>query len=182
MKRTLAQTLKDLLNEKPLSGITISDITCSVGVSRATFYYHFQDIYSLITWILQTEGRSAIWQNKAAITLSQGFTVFCEYALTNKPFILSIYRSEGKDFLMHYIRSEARLMLLNIAENMTRTYKVSELDKNFIADFYADGLTGLILDWIDRNMEYDYHIMLNTLEHILQGGTNVAVQRLSQRS
>ena len=43
-KRALAASLKRLLAEKPLSKITISDITDDCGINRMTFYYHFQDI------------------------------------------------------------------------------------------------------------------------------------------
>ena len=50
-KRALAASLKRLLAEKPLSKITISDITDDCGINRMTFYYHFQDIYDLIEWI-----------------------------------------------------------------------------------------------------------------------------------
>lgn len=46
-KRALAQSLKKLLQTKPLSKITINDIAEDCGVSRMTFYYHLQ-IYT--TW------------------------------------------------------------------------------------------------------------------------------------
>ena len=49
-KRALAASLKKLLAQKPLSKITIADITEDCGVSRMTFYYHFQDIYDLVEW------------------------------------------------------------------------------------------------------------------------------------
>ena len=57
-KRALAQSLKRLMARKPLSKITISDITEDCGISRMTFYYHFQDIYDLIALrvITQTVG------------------------------------------------------------------------------------------------------------------------------
>ena len=47
-KRALAQSLKKLLQTKPLSKITINDIAEDCGVSRMTFYYHFADIYDLV--------------------------------------------------------------------------------------------------------------------------------------
>ena len=41
-KRALEESLKRLLLEKPLSKITIADITNDCGISRMTFYYHFR--------------------------------------------------------------------------------------------------------------------------------------------
>ena len=49
-KRALETSLKNLLLKKPVYKITINDITEDCGVNRATFYYHFKDIYDLIEW------------------------------------------------------------------------------------------------------------------------------------
>ena len=179
-KRALAQALKDILKTEPLSKITISDITDAVGVSRHTFYYHFQDIFSLIMWILQEEGESAIGRNKTITTWSQGFSLLCEYVLENKSFILGIYRSDGKEFLINYVRGEVKQMLRNIVEDQSRMYRVSEKEKELVASFYSYAFTGIVLDWVDRNMEEDYHFMLHTLETILQGEINDALMRLSR--
>ncbi len=51
---------KKLLAQKPLSKITIADITEDCGMNRMTFYYHFQDIYDLIDWICQEEGAAGL--------------------------------------------------------------------------------------------------------------------------
>ena len=49
-KRALEQSLKHLLLKKPLTKITINDITEDCGINRMTFYYHFKDIYDLVEW------------------------------------------------------------------------------------------------------------------------------------
>ena len=54
-KYALEQSLKKLLRERPLDKITIKDLVEDCGVNRQTFYYHFQDIYDLIAWSLNTE-------------------------------------------------------------------------------------------------------------------------------
>ena len=46
-KRALEQSLKNLLLQKPLHKITISDIADDCGINRMTFYYHFKDIYCI---------------------------------------------------------------------------------------------------------------------------------------
>lgn len=43
-KRALEASLKKMLLKKPVTKITISDITEDCGVNRATFYYHFVTI------------------------------------------------------------------------------------------------------------------------------------------
>ena len=55
-KRALEQSLKNLSLKKPLNKITINDITEDCGISRRTFYYHFQDIYDLVEWCCREYG------------------------------------------------------------------------------------------------------------------------------
>ena len=50
-KKALEASLKKLLKEKPFDKITIADLTGDCGISRMTFYYHFQDIYELAEWV-----------------------------------------------------------------------------------------------------------------------------------
>ena len=52
-KRALEQSLKNLLLKKPLTKITINDITEDCGINRMTFYYHFKDIPDVVEFILK---------------------------------------------------------------------------------------------------------------------------------
>ena len=40
VKKMLGNTLKELMNERPLTKITIQDLTKKCGISRQTFYNH----------------------------------------------------------------------------------------------------------------------------------------------
>ena len=49
-----------LLNQKPLSQITIKDIVDDCGVNRNTFYYYFQDLPDLVETITKEEAEQLI--------------------------------------------------------------------------------------------------------------------------
>ena len=51
-KKVLASSLKELMRHKPFSKITVKEIIQNCGVNRNTFYYHFDDIYALLRWML----------------------------------------------------------------------------------------------------------------------------------
>ena len=63
-KRALEQSLKNLLLQKPLHKITISDIADDCGINRMTFYYHFKDIYDLVEWVCMEDAKKALADNK----------------------------------------------------------------------------------------------------------------------
>ena len=54
-KMTLGNTLKELMKHKPFSKITVSELIRECNINRKTFYYHFEDIYALLKWVLEQE-------------------------------------------------------------------------------------------------------------------------------
>ena len=70
-KRALEASLKNLLLQKPLSKITISDITEDCGINRMTFYYHFKDISN--GRVRRTPAR----RSQATRPTRRGSRVFC---------------------------------------------------------------------------------------------------------
>ena len=73
-KRALEQSLKNLLLQKPLNKITISDIADDCGINRMTFYYHFKDIYDLVEWSCQEDAAKALAGKKTYETWQQGLS------------------------------------------------------------------------------------------------------------
>ena len=51
-KREIKNSFIKLLTERPISQITVKDIVEDCGVNRNSFYYHFQDIPSLLEEII----------------------------------------------------------------------------------------------------------------------------------
>ena len=51
----LAKSLKDLMSNQPFEKLSVSDITNNCDLHRQTFYYHFDDKYELLDWIVYKE-------------------------------------------------------------------------------------------------------------------------------
>ena len=58
--KAIEESFIRLLNERPLDKITIKDIVDDCGISRNTFYYHFQDMVDLVEWMLIFQARQTI--------------------------------------------------------------------------------------------------------------------------
>lgn len=54
-KELIIAALKQLMNTNSFSSISVNKIASTCGISRNTFYYHFEDIPSAIRWMLQHE-------------------------------------------------------------------------------------------------------------------------------
>ena len=47
-KRRLRESLIKLVGRKPLSAVTVSELTEDADVNRSTFYFHYQDVNAMI--------------------------------------------------------------------------------------------------------------------------------------
>ena len=54
-RRAIKDTFLKLLNQRPLSQITIKDIVEDCGINRNSFYYHFEDLPALVEEIVEEQ-------------------------------------------------------------------------------------------------------------------------------
>ena len=66
-KREIKNSFIKLLTERPISQITVKDIVEDCGVNRNSFYYHFQDIPSLLEEILTISINYSSMPSSAAV-------------------------------------------------------------------------------------------------------------------
>jgi len=79
-KKAIKDTFIELLNDRPLSQITVKDIVEKCGINRNSFYYHFHDIPSLIEEIVTEEANRIIDKYKTLDSLEMGFNAAIDFA------------------------------------------------------------------------------------------------------
>ena len=59
-QKAIKETFIALLEEHPLSDITVKNIVETCGINRNSFYYHYQDIPALIEEIVKEQAETII--------------------------------------------------------------------------------------------------------------------------
>ncbi|HJG61724.1 MAG TPA: TetR/AcrR family transcriptional regulator [Enorma massiliensis] len=177
-KRALEESLKRLLLEKPLGKITIADITNDCGISRMTFYYHFQDIYDLVEWACEEDAARAIAGNKTADTWQTGLLDTFLALRENKPFIASIYHDMSREQVERFLVPVVSDLVKSVVDEHAARRHVREQDRDFIARFFAHALIGTVLDWIARDMRDDPQQLVQRVATIADGAIETALDRL----
>ena len=177
-KRALEQSLKNLLLQKPLSKITISDIADDCGINRMTFYYHFKDIYDLIEWSCEEDARKALEGKKTYDTWQQGLLQIFEAVQENKVFILNVYRSISREQVENYLYKLTYQLLIGVVHEQAEGMSVREEDQDFIATVYKYAFVGLMLDWIKNDMKADPAVIVDRLAAVIHGNVAAAFERL----
>lgn len=176
-KRALEQSLKNLLLKKPLTKITVGDITDDCGINRMTFYYHFKDIYDLVEWSCLEDAKRALDEKKTYDTWQQGLLQIFKAVQENKPFILNVYRCVHREQVEKYLQPLVDQLLLNVINEEAAGITVRDEDKQFIAQVYSYMFIGLMLDWIKDDMREDPQQIVEKLSKLIKGSVWVALSR-----
>ena len=176
-KRALEQSLKNLLLKKPLTKITVGDITDDCGINRMTFYYHFKDIYDLAEWSCIEDAKRALDEKKTYDTWQQGLLQIFKAVQENKPFILNVYRCVHREQVEKYLQPLVDQLLLNVINEEAAGITVRDEDKQFIAQVYSYMFIGLMLDWIKDDMREDPQQIVEKLSKLIKGSVSVALSR-----
>ena len=176
-KRALEQSLKNLLLKKPLTKITVGDITDDCGINRMTFYYHFKDIYDVVEWSCLEDAKRALDEKKTYDTWQQGLLQIFKAVQENKPFILNVYRCVHREQVEKYLQPLVDQLLLNVINEEAAGITVRDEDKQFIAQVYSYMFIGLMLDWIKDDMREDPQQIVEKLSKLIKGSVSVALSR-----
>ena len=154
-KREIKNSFIKLLTERPISQITVKDIVEDCGVNRNSFYYHFQDIPSLLEEIIVEMTAKVIENLPEESTFEEKVTAALEEINLNKRMIYHIYGSSNREFYEQ--------QLMKICDYVTRTYirsrdyseKVASKDLEFVISYLKCELFGQLIDWLNHDMSYD---------------------------
>lgn len=154
-KKTLASALKNSMEQKPLSKITISELCKICGINRKTFYYHFEDVYALLRWMLEDEALNIVSKLDLPKDHEKILYFIIDYVDANKHILNCVYDAIGRDGMKRIFFSDLKQSVNVIIESMERDMNktLSPHYKQFLCNFYANAFSGLLLDWfIDRSI------------------------------
>ena len=110
-RKAIMDSFVKLLNERPLHRITVKNIVEDCGVNRNSFYYHFEDIYGLLKWILEQEAFEVVKQFDLLVNYRDAFDFAINYVEQNSFFLNCIYDSVGRDELKRLTCSKSRMSM-----------------------------------------------------------------------
>lgn len=174
-KRALAASIATLLEKKPLDRITIKDITDECGVTRNTFYYHFQDVYDLLSYIFREQADMMLREYAGGEDWKDFFLNILTYLNENRKMIENVYYSIRQEELEAYIKKVVGMYALQIIEIQNKGTEVNELAKKTVADFYQNAFVGATLQWIKEGMKTEPELLADLYDSMFQGTVKAAI-------
>ncbi len=181
-KKALASSLKQAMQELPLSKITVKQIVNYCGVNRQTFYYHFQDIYDLLGWIYQTEAVDSLAAFRSYHTWTQGIRTIFTYIENNQSFCLNTLHSLARSHLDSYLYTVTYGLMIEVVNEVCCGMNVHEDDKKFLANFYTLAFSGLVIQWMLDGMKEKPALIVEKLSELMEGNFERALQRYEKKA
>ena len=154
-KRALAASLRRIMTRKSFSKITVSEIIADCGVNRKTFYYHFEDIYALLHWMLEQESVEIL-----------------------KHFINCAIDAIGRDYLSRFFYADFMGIADSVIRGMEEKYHhpLSDAYRSFLAEFYCEAISGMIVSWIRNRKGEDRAFAQESIITILRDSPRGVMQ------
>lgn len=169
-KKTLAESLKKVMKTKPLSKITVSEIINDCGVNHKTFYYHFEDIYALLKWMLEQEAIEVVKNFDLLVNPEEALAFVIDYVDDNKHIINCAYDSMGRDEMKRFFLTDLYGVVCSIIDIVADEIGavVDDDFKDFLTTFYTEALAGMLINYFRGSERRGHQELIDYILLILQ--------------
>ncbi len=150
-KRILRESLMELMQEKPISKISIKEICELSDMSRSTFYLHYQDQFDLLADIekeILKNTEKSLGTLDGAFNTTEGIQTFLEYVKNNKEtFGIMLCQPETEDFRKRIIDQIENNVKKSVPEILDNSYA------EYLFSFVMYGTLHVLRRWISNNYD-----------------------------
>lgn len=146
VKAAVADALLELIRRKDADKITVKDLVEVCGISRQTFYYHFKDIVDVVEWAAQQGVQRLVRESLNAATPQEALGVFVDFAVESQPLVQRLLNSQRREAIERIMVDATRTYLADSLRERRGTPALRAGDWKIALDFYAYGMTGLLLE------------------------------------
>ena len=154
-RKAIEEAFLKLLDARPLNQITVKDIVEECGVNRNTFYYHFQDIPSLLGEIIVERTNELMAQYPTVDRIEEAFRASIDYAQKNRRAIMHVYNSVSRDTFEASVMRLCAYMTEQYLKSAYPDVCISPEDREVLHRFIKCQLFGLGIDWMLGGMKPD---------------------------
>ena len=166
-REALYVAMAELLSEKRLQDISVTELARRADVNRSTFYMHFQDIYSMVECMQRdfTDTVKAVLRERgeelATGSVRPTFETLYSYFRDHRKMFDLVFGAKGVD---SFYGDVATVISETLLEVLPLDCSLPEQTALYIMDFVARGSIGLAKAWVERGCVEDVDAMveLNT--------------------
>ena len=184
-KLAICSSLKELMVQKPLDKITVSEIMDYCGMVRQHFYYHFEDIYDLVRWMFQEEAISLLKRQEGVLLWQEGLLQLFQYLQENRAVCLCALNSLSRNHLKHFFYTDLyaiiRHTVITVADEVGLV-SGEEGDLELFTHFYVIALAGLVESWLLGEIDKTPEELIRFTDKLLRDQMRGSVLRQTEEN
>lgn len=180
MKEQIAASLKALMETKPLTKISVREIADNCHINRGTFYYHFQDIYSVVEWILKKETYSYLDTYATPLTYEDAVRFILDYARDNQYIVKCALDTFAMEELKRFFHKDIHRTIKSFISEIASDRQVSDDYLDFLTNFYTYALVHLLIEWMKNGMKEDDDTIIRRIRTVVSGTINQALKNAEE--
>lgn len=151
------EMLETLMRETPLEKVKVAHLCQAVGVSRATFYDHFHDIFDVPLWLWDHLMEQSLYRIGLDLDCYNAHLAKFQLLREQQEFFASAFKSDDYNSVCeHGGRMMHRLLVERAAKLLSRPLSLAE---TLELDFFVAGAQYMTRNWVRAGMETDPEIM-----------------------
>ena len=168
-KKQLAAALHKALETKSFDKITISELIESCGINRKTFYYHFQDLFDLLSWMMNQEAISDFKKINLPYDYNEAIEFVLDYIEDNSDMLKNVIYSSGREEIHRFFLNT----FLGIADTIVKSVeelldnRLDDTYREYLCQFYCNAVAGMMIYWIENGEGRDREYAKNTIADII---------------
>lgn len=166
-KEALVSAFLDLIEEEEFDKITVTDLVEKCGISRQTFYYHFEDIQNMLSWTFDSETKK-ICDLQNPDKWEESEKMFVDFFNTYDLMFRKALKSAKFIFVINLIDKSFYDCITSYIAIKRREEKNFGKNADYVISYTAGAFTSLVIKTI-QNEASDYETIFNNLSTSLQG-------------
>ncbi len=151
MKMQIKEALGELLEQRLMNDVTVSDICEKANISRQTFYNNFSDKFAVPQWFFDLICHRYLYETGRSLSFSDAFLLNTQALQQNKHFLARLSKPKGYQSLFAYGRRARKQTLLETVRDYKHIAVTKELEN--MIEYHVQGETQLICIWAENGME-----------------------------
>lgn len=179
-ERAIKESFVRLLNEKPLSQISVRMIAEDCGINRNSFYYHYRDIPSLIEDIVKDEVGALIEKYPTITSLDECASIAFEFMVKNRRAVYHIFNSANRDIYERYLMKICEYIVLTYMDTVFGKDTIPPSDRETVIRFFKCEIFGLSYEWILSGMKEDGAVQIHRITAVCHGLSDEIIRRIRE--
>lgn len=154
-ENAIKTTFSKMIEERPLSQITVKDLVAECGINRNSFYYHFQDIPSLTEEIIKEHVDRCIERFPEIDSIEEVLEVSLTFIYEKKKSVIHIFNSGNRDIVEKYLMEACDYAVTNYINTVVSGRPIKKEAKEILIQLVKCLCFGEMMDWLFGGMKED---------------------------